>query len=210
MSLELIYFPFANRAGAVRDALRYGGVDFVNTHIDFKTFGEKKAAGEFPAGSVPVLVVDGVAYAQSNAQALYAAERAGLTPKDALDQLRVNELLCAVEDAQVAISPTMRIEDEKEKLAARAALIEAPEGKVYKQLALIAKRVGTNGPFAVGDSVTVADFKLRHFVNWVNNGVLDGIPKDSIKNLFPQLVTNANAINDLVKEKCGEEAVSGK
>ena len=197
--------------------------------VDFKTFGEKKAAGEFPAGSVPVLVVDGVSFAQSNAQALYAAERAGeidgacdrcsksltshtpgLTPKDALDQLRVNELLCAVEDAQVAISPTMRIEDEKEKLAARAALIEAPEGKVYKQLALIAKRVGTNGPFAVGDSITVADFKLRHFVNWVNNGVLDGIPKDSIKNLFPQLVTNANAINDLVKEKCGEEAVSGK
>ena len=77
-----------------------------------------------------------------------------------------------VEDAQVAISPTMRIEDNAAKLAARKALV-ADGGALRKFFGAIAKRVAANGahaPFAVGKSVTVADFRIRHLVNWIDSG----------------------------------------
>ena len=40
--------------------------------------------------------------------------------------------------------------------------------------------------------------------------MLDGIDAGFVAKEFPQLKENAEAINKLVGEKCGEEAISGK
>lgn len=53
--LRLRYFPFPGRGGAIRDALRIGGVAFDDAHVPLDRFQARKAAGEFPCGSLPVL-----------------------------------------------------------------------------------------------------------------------------------------------------------
>mmetsp|Transcript_33673 Transcript_33673/g.82622 ORF Transcript_33673/g.82622 Transcript_33673/m.82622 type:complete len:223 (+) Transcript_33673:63-731(+) len=212
--LEVMYFKIANRGGALRDALRWGGVAFENTHVEFADFKTKKEAGEFPLGSLPVLVVDGEAHCESIALTLYAAQLAGIAPAGALDALKVNEILCAVEDAQVAFTPVMRgtYASDDEKHAARLASV-SEGGAVYKYLAFLEKRAAANAankPYAVGASMTVADFRLRHIANWMNSGMLDGIPEGHFAKQFPTLAANAAAVNDLIKAKCGDDAVSGK
>ncbi|KAM3574262.1 hypothetical protein VYU27_003827 [Nannochloropsis oceanica] len=64
-SLRLIYFNFGGRAEAIRLALHVGSVEFEDIRITEREFRQQKSEGKYPFGSVPVLEVDGVVYAQS-------------------------------------------------------------------------------------------------------------------------------------------------
>src|SRR5215813_12708354 len=103
LTLRLRYFPFPGRGGAIRDALRIGGIAFEDVHVPPDRFRELKAAGELPFGSLPVLDVEmpgrTVSAAQSNAILRFVGRRGGLYPiDDPLRALKVDEAMDLAED----------------------------------------------------------------------------------------------------------------
>jgi glutathione S-transferase len=62
----LQYFDIAGRAEAIRVACYMAKVDYDDIRLTQEEFGAKKAAGEFPLGSVPVWTEDGEKFCGSN------------------------------------------------------------------------------------------------------------------------------------------------
>merc|ERR1712000_35223 len=203
------YFPVANRAGAIRDAFRLGNIEFENKHISSDELMQGKADGKWPLGAVPVLEIDGKAYCQSLALLTYVGGLANLIPKDPLLALKVNEIVHTVEEAQTPIAKTMRMEDAEEKKKARLALT-AEDSPLIKYLNSLAKRLSENEDKTkyVGTSITIADLRARHLINWIGSGVIDHVPKEWIGKEFPTVVAAAEATNKALEAKGVE--VSGK
>ena len=91
---KLTYFPLPGRAFATRVAMfkLFGKDGWVDERVDFAKFGEMKAAGAFPLGSLPVLTLpDGRMICQSAAIASWAGRQCGLLPSDPLEALLVDE-----------------------------------------------------------------------------------------------------------------------
>lgn len=179
-SLRLRYFPFTGRAQAIRDTLKIGKVAFEDDFIAPDQFGERRASGEFPFGGLPVLELETttgkVCSAQSNAILRLAGRLSGLYPvDDPIQALKVDELMGACEDINQLISPSIREKDEQRKMAMREDLAEKtlPEWANYLENLLV--KNGSTG-FAVGSKLTVADLKLYWIIDWLNSGILDGIP----------------------------------
>jgi glutathione S-transferase len=179
--LRLRYFPFPGRGAAIRDALRIGGIAFEDAHVPLERFGELKAAGEFPFGSLPVLDVETpagmVSAAQSNAILRFAGRRAGLYPvDDPVRALKVDEALDLGEDIYRVIALSIDEQDAERRMAMRKILAEEtlPRWAAFLERLLVAN--GRTG-FVVGDSLTVADLKLYWVADKLTNGSLDGIPK---------------------------------
>ena len=190
-TLRLRYFPFPGRAGAIRDALRIGGIAFEDAHVPPDRFAALKASGELPFGSLPVLDVETregrVSAAQSNAILRYVGRRSGLYPtNDDLRTLKVDEALDLGEDLYHLLSPSMVENDPERRMTMRKALAEEtlPRWAGYIERLLV-----TNGGtgFVAGDALTVADLKLYWIVDKITNGSLDGIPT-SILDGFPAIV----------------------
>lgn len=84
--IQLIYFNFGGRAESIRLTLHVGGVAFDDVRITEEEFRSSKAEGKYPFGSVPVLIVDDVTYAQSvgilryvgRLGGMYLGERSGI------------------------------------------------------------------------------------------------------------------------------------
>ena len=202
MAPKLIYFPIGGRAAPIRNAFKIGKVDFEDVHVTFDEFKEKKAAGEYTFGSVPVLILDGgVQVTQSSAILNWVGRQAGLYPSDIKDALFVDEVVEAVEDAYHLIAPTFREEDPEKKIALRQALVakDGPLNKWLHGLAKLAERNGNNGYF-VGSSGTVADLKANALLGWLVSGILDGIPK-TVLDEFAGLQKALQVSNDWIKEK---------
>jgi glutathione S-transferase len=179
-SLRLRYFPFPGRAEPIRDALRIGHISFIDEHLTPDQFHDCRAAGEFPFGGLPVLVVetsDGEqCVAQSNAILRFAGQLAGLYPADdPLQALRVDEALDVGEDINCLLGPSLHEQDTEKKMAMRKELAEEtlPFWIACFERLLIAN--GSTG-FILGNSLTVADLKLYWIIDWLTSGMLDGIP----------------------------------
>jgi prostaglandin-H2 D-isomerase / glutathione transferase len=180
--LTLSYFPFAGRAGAIRDAFRLGGIAFEDKHIGRDEFRRLKTEGELPYGSLPVLDIGGETprrIAQSNAILRYAGRLSGLYPENALEALRVDELLEFGEDISHALSPSMHEPDMEKKLAMRKAIVEE---KIPNWARCLEARLEANGSAAhfVGETLTIADLKLLYGLDSLVSGVLDGVPKTAL------------------------------
>jgi glutathione S-transferase len=183
-SLRLRYFPFPGRAEPIRDALRIGHISFIDEHLTPDQFHDCRAAGEFPFGGLPVLVVetsDGEqCVAQSNAILRFAGQLAGLYPADdPLQALRVDEALDVGEDINCLLGPSLHEQDTEKKMAMRRELAEEtlPFWIACFERLLIAN--GSTG-FVLGNSLTVADLKLYWIIDWLTSGMLDGIPTDLV------------------------------
>jgi glutathione S-transferase len=190
LALRLRYFPFAGRAGAIRDALRIGNVRFDDVHVPLDRFSEQKAAGELPFGSLPVLDVDDgerrTSAAQSNAILRFVGRLTGLYPvDDPLRALKVDEALDVGEELYQLIAPSIGETDPERRKAMRKVLAEEtlPRWGGYLERLLVAN--GRSG-FVAGDSLTVADLKLHHAVEKLTAGSLDGVPK-TVLDGFPAL-----------------------
>ncbi len=191
VTLRLHYFPFPGRGGAIRDALHIGRIAFEDVHVPPERFAARKAAGEFPFGSLPVLDVETprgtVSTAQSNAILRFVGRRAGLYPiDDPVRALKVDEALDLGEDLYHVIGPSMAEPDAQRRTAMRKILAEEtlPRWGGYLERLLVAN--GRTG-FVVGDSLTVADLKLHWIVDKLTNGTLDGIPR-SLLDGFPAVI----------------------
>jgi len=181
LSLRLSYFPFPGRAGAIRDALRLGGIAFEDVHVPFERFAEMKAAGALPFGSLPVLEVTTAAgtvtAAQSNAILRYVGRRAGLYPiDDPVRALKIDEAMDLGEEFYRLIAPSIGEPDAARRMAMRKVLAEEtlPRWGGFLERLLVAN--GSTG-FVVGDTLTVADLKLYWAVDKLTNGSLDGVPE---------------------------------
>jgi len=189
-SLRLRYLEFPGRAQAIRDTLRIGHIDFVDEHLTYDQFRDCRAAGEFPFGGIPVLVIetsnDTQCVAQSNAILRFAGRLAGLYPMDdPLQALKVDEALGVGEDINCLLAPSLHEQDTERKMAMRKLLADEtlPFWMDCFERLLVAN--GSTG-FIAGHNLTIADLKLYWIIDWLTMGILDGIPKnlpDSFRNV---------------------------
>jgi len=182
--MELVYFDFAGRAEAIRDALHIGGVAFQDTRIAYPEFQTLRANGDLPFDSLPVLRLDdGVVLGQSNNILRWVGRRTGLTPDDPGDALRVEGLLDSAEDFGGRVSVSIRV-DEPVRSSLRAELAERWLPHWCRLLERSLSEAGRG--WLVGDALTIADLKVVHWVDKLTNGSLTGIPTTLLEP-FPQL-----------------------
>ena len=176
MSMKLSYFNFPFwRAEPSRIALYMAGVEWTDDRPNREAFSALKQSGTLPFGQLPVLELQGVSYGQSNAIARYCGRLANLYPTDALQALRVDELMSAPEDLMIYLGATMRETDPERKLKLRG---EFAQQRLTPWFGHIEQRVSLNqaSDFAVGESMTMADLTLWRVTRWLNDGILDGVP----------------------------------
>jgi len=183
--MRLIYFDFPGRGAAIRDALRIGGVAFEDLRLSFPEFQARRAAGQLPWDTLPVLEFDdGRQLGQSNALLRWAGAEAGLTPVDPLDALRVDALLDNIEDYGTRLSVSIRVSDEAVRAALRAELAERWLPEWFR---LLERRLAEAGHgWLVGAALSIADLKAVHLIDKLINGSLAGLRTDALDD-FPQL-----------------------
>ena len=183
--MRLIYFDFPGRGAAIRDALRMGGVAFEDLRLSFPEFQARRAAGQLPWDTLPVLEFDdGRQLGQSNALLRWAGAEAGLTPVDPLDALRVDALLDNIEDYGTRLSVSIRVSDEAVRAALRAELAERWLPEWFR---LLERRLAEAGHgWLVGAALSIADLKAVHLIDKLTNGSLAGLRTDALDD-FPQL-----------------------
>lgn len=179
--LRLTYFDSpTSRGEECRLALFLAGVDFEDRRIARNDWAALKPTTPF--GSLPVLELPGKpAVSQSNAILAHIGRRHGLLPKDEWEALRIESLLSAVEDLRHAVTRTFGMSDPEALKRARAELVEGP----IRTWALNMERQVV-GPFAAGETISVADIKLFVVIGWFKRGVLDHVPVD-VLSPFPKL-----------------------
>ena len=94
----LQYFDGSGRGESIRMAATIGGLKFIDERLSQEQFAAKKAAGEFPLGSVPVWIEDGEKYCQSNTVLRLVGQRTGMYSADPMTAWAIDSVLEAVED----------------------------------------------------------------------------------------------------------------
>ncbi len=173
-NLTLHYFPFPGRAGAIRDALKIGGIAFEDRHVTRDQHFEAKAKGEWPWGALPVLDIDGERICQSNAILRYVGRLTGLYPEDALAALKVDEALDACDELVIAMSMTIREQDNDRRMAMRKVMAEETLPRDFARFEKMLDKQDSG--WIAGPKMTVADLRLLHQIDKLTDGSLDGIP----------------------------------
>jgi len=170
--LKLTYFDIPGLAESIRLTFHLGGVPFVDERLTDTQFQHDKAAGRFKNGQVPVLDVDGVQIAQSNAILIYAGKLAGLYPWEPLAALKVEEFLSTVDDIGALFRPSYGEQDLVKRAALRGELAQGPLKTWVQRIdAQIAKNPAG---YVTGQTLTIADVRL--FALCTRR--VDGIPAD--------------------------------
>jgi len=188
--LKLTYFDMhGGRGEPARLALHIGGVAFEDKRFGFADFAEVRKST--PLNQVPTLHVDGVQVTQSDAINRYVGKLAGLYPLDAFQALLCDEVLAAVEDANVKLGTTFGLTGEALK-EARTALVNGalPLYLGWLQTQLLAH----GGQFFADHRLTIADLKVFVFVNGLNSGRLDHVPTDLVEKVAPLLNAHTQRI----------------
>jgi glutathione S-transferase len=194
--LKLTYFPAKGRAQPIRICLRAAKLEFEDERLAGPAFGEKKAAGTFPLGQLPVLSIDGTVHCQSHALARWAAKKAGLYPADADKALVVDEVLATLDEAMSSLPYRTPSETDESFKPKREAWFPKTE-RFWK---LVDARLAANGgPFFLGKDLSLADLALFNAVGGVQEGGLDFVPKDAF-NAFPAILAHhaAAAKHDII------------
>jgi glutathione S-transferase len=81
--VTLHYFPLYGRVEYVNMILKHAGADFTEKVIQFQDWGETKASGLCPTGSLPILTDGDRTVSNTPAIAYYLANKHGLLPESA-------------------------------------------------------------------------------------------------------------------------------
>jgi prostaglandin-H2 D-isomerase / glutathione transferase len=191
--LKLTYFDAPGRAEPLRVALHIAGLAFEDERLGYPQFGERKAQGSLPLGSVPVLEVDGVAIVQTSAMLRYVARlgAADLYPSDPYQALTVDSALESFNDTlSDALMPSLFERDTAKKLAMRAEFVAGPMTRVFGYTEGLVARSG--GPFVAGANLSIADIVIALQIRQIRTGNLDGITAEALAP-YPKLVALADA-----------------
>lgn len=172
---KLTYFDApTSRGEECRLALFVAGADFIDNRLQRSEWAALKP--NTPFGSLPIFELEGKpVVSQTNAILGYVGRNYGLLPKDEWEALRLESLVGAAEELRTTISATFGIDDAEELKRRRTELVEGP---IRRFGANIEKQIV--GPFAGGAAISIADIKLFVVVGWINKGVLDHIPADTL------------------------------
>ena len=188
--LKLSYFDFhGGRAEAARLAMHIGGIAFEDHRFAFADFAEVRKSTPF--GQVPVLYVDGVLVTQSDAITRYVGKLADLYPTDAFQALLCDEVMDAVEDANVKLGASFGMTGDALK-EARTALVN---GALPMYLGWLQTQLLAHGAAYFADNrLTIADLKVFAYVRGLNSGRLDHVPTDLVQTVAPELNTHMQRV----------------
>lgn len=169
------------RSIRARWTLQELGVDF--EAISVNLFAGEAQRPEFlklnPAAKIPVLVDGDFVLTESAAIVLYLAEKyRKFLPTDARGRAEVNKWLLftvtELEQPLWRIAKNRNLYPEAQRLAADIPLASED----FRAMADVAEKHMQRRTFAVGDSVTVADFVLAYTLDWANEvRLLDRCPQ---------------------------------
>lgn len=169
------------RSIRARWTLQELGVDF--EAISVNLFAGEAQHPEFlklnPAAKIPVLVDGDFVLTESAAIVLYLAEKYGkFLPTDARGRAQVHKWLLftvtELEQPLWRIAKNRNLYPEAQRLAADIPLASED----FRAMADVAEKHMQGRTFAVGDSVTVADFVLAYTLDWANEvRLLDRSPQ---------------------------------
>ena len=181
--LKFTYFDFhGGRGEPARLAMHIGNIAFEDYRFAHADFAEVRKSTPF--GQVPTLHVDGVQVTQSDAITRYVGKLAGLYPSDPFQALLCDEVMDAVEDANVKFGATYGMTGEALK-EARAALVNGPIPMYLRWLQSQLQAHGGN--YFADHRLTVADLKVFVDVRGLNSGRLDHVPTDLVEKVAPAL-----------------------
>ena len=173
---ELIYFNSPGYAEPTRFCLEISELPWKNTTVDWEGYQALKQSGELPWGFLPVLKTPQGTIAESNALMRYAAAVAGLEPEDLFVRGKVDEIIELIQGWRTDFTPTFRIEDLDERIAARKALfVEGTKLDLgLKDLESLFNK-STTGWLADTEDMTLADVKAFLNIFMMFSGQFDGI-----------------------------------
>ncbi len=173
---ELIYFNSPGYAEPTRFCLEISELPWKNTTVDWEGYQALKQSGELPWGFLPVLKTPQGTIAESNALMRYAAAVAGLEPEDLFVRGKVDEIIELIQGWRTDFTPTFRIEDLEERIAARKALfVEGTKLDLgLKDLESLYNK-STTGWLADTEDMTLADVKAFLNIFMMFSGQFDGI-----------------------------------
>jgi len=202
-SFRVRYFPIPGRGAQVRLAMTVAGFAFED---EFVTFAEHRAAKQAGTSiSLPELVI----YAKDGKQLLkvyqarsilrYIGGLSGLNGDNAMERLRVDEILDTADDIFVTIPND---KDAAKKKELREASI-AKDGKLTQILNRLLARLqeneaaGNKNGFIVGDKLTIADTGLSSSLKHLTSGFFDHIPQDLLSKDYPALQKYVNTVDNV-------------
>jgi|SRR5450830_1829342 len=188
--LKLTYFDMhGGRGEPARLAMHIGGIAFEDERFGFADFAEVRKST--PLGQVPVLHVDGVQVTQSDSITRYIGKLAGLYPVDAYQALLCDEVMDAVEDANVKLGTTFGLTGDALK-EARTTLVN---GALPLYLGWLQTQLQAHGGQYFADKrLTIADLKVFVFVRGLTSGRLDHVPTDLVEKVAPLLTAHTQRI----------------
>lgn len=200
---RLTYFDFpASRGEECRIALHVAGVDFDDVRIKRDDWPVHK--GSTPFGAMPVLEIAGRRpVAHSNVILALVGRAHGLHPKDPHDAAVHEAMMAHAEDLRLKVGPTIFMQDEAAKKAAREQLVASYFPSWTEQ----AERQVGEGPFFAGEELHVVDVKLFIVLRWFLSGSVDHIPP-SVFDGAPKLRRLHDAVRDHERVRAWHEPKS--
>lgn len=167
----------------MRLACLLGGLEFDDDRFEFAQFPEIKQTTPYLA--VPVMSVDGKSFAQSNALLRYIGKETGLYPECSKQALQVDEVVDTLEDF---LQCCFRYRG-KDKDMLKEERVKLAENDFPRYIGGLEKRLATfgDGPYVIGDKVSIGDVVLVNNVNNFKSGFLDFVDKDMFES-YPRIM----------------------
>ena len=190
MKLSFIYFDFPFwRAEVGKIALYVGGIDFENRLITREEFQRVKRDGYLDDGTIipfhqfPCLIVDGVPIAQTGGISRFCGKLSGMYPNNNdLLAAQIDQFLDFATDITVLVANTGHGENDETKKLKRQELVA---GDLAIKLCMLDKNIPDDSDWILGSSMGLPDIAIWRLMGWLSSGMLDGIPRDILKN-FPK------------------------
>ncbi|XP_047521484.1 glutathione S-transferase 2-like [Pieris napi] len=151
--VKYYYFPVKALGESVRLLLAYGGQDFEDKRISEEDWPAFKPSTPF--GQMPVLEIDGKAYAQSTALSRYLGRKYGLSGANAEEDLEIDQNVDFANDVRAKAATVEYETDEELKAKKHVEFTKNVYPELLEKLDKIIKK--NNGHIAAG-KLTWADF----------------------------------------------------
>mmetsp|Transcript_81197 Transcript_81197/g.161016 ORF Transcript_81197/g.161016 Transcript_81197/m.161016 type:complete len:239 (+) Transcript_81197:73-789(+) len=167
--LTLTYFRVRGRAELTRLVFAAGAVPYEDDRISREEVAQRKEAGLFPFGQVPVLTVNGKQFAQSYSIAKFAAKVAGLMPLDPLDALAAESIVDSTDDVRSKFVPIRYMPvSAEERLKKYSDFFERTLPPWLRNFERLFDKPTELG-FLVGNSLTVADLAVFNMCGYLTS-----------------------------------------
>nr|UZD11055.1 glutathione s-transferase 5 [Macrocystis pyrifera] len=170
--LILSYFDMPALGEPLRLALAMTGLPWEDQRVSKEEFMAMKPS--LPYNQLPTLEVDGTLIPQSLAQMRYIGKIGGLYSEDPIEAAFADAAMEAVIDMHFHLRPTVHEQDPTKKMEMRKAMTDTFLPTWLGNLERALKTAG--GSYFAGGKLSIGDIYVVCRLNWLQKGVLDGIP----------------------------------